>query len=48
MLGDKINMDLFGFCYRQTGRPAPLVENAFLFPFYGFGFFVTNQVPIGV
>ena len=28
--------------------PAPLVEDAFFFPLYTFGFFVKNQVSVGV
>jgi hypothetical protein len=33
---------------RLTVRPAPFVEYAFFFPVHGFGFFVRDQVSIGV
>jgi hypothetical protein len=34
--------------YQQSVRPAPLVEDAFFFPLYMFGFFVKGQVPMSV
>jgi hypothetical protein len=33
---------------RHPGRAAPFVNEALPFPLYGFGFFVKNQVSIGV
>jgi hypothetical protein len=44
-----INMDLLAFFYmRNPVRSISFVEDAFIFPLYGFDFFVKNQVSIGV
>jgi hypothetical protein len=42
-------MDQFAFFYMKTASiPAPFVKDAFFVPLYGFGFFVKDQVTIGM
>jgi hypothetical protein len=54
MLRSLIHLDLSfvqgnKYFHSSTCRhPASFVENVFIFPFYGFGFFIKNQVSIGV